>query len=184
MNADWRFRFYHEVERGTAERVDLPHTWNAQDALAGQLDYWRGIGCYEKRLAVCEEWRGKRLFLRFEGANSVADVFVNGCYVGQHRGGYGAFVFEITGRVRYGAENVVAVFVSNSEPRRAPRRDRAGVRVADGLCFERRAPRAGQRQPGIRFGACVGAPLQWQRRGSGGSCAPPPFGRGAGSVER
>ena len=115
LNADWRFRFYHEVERGTAERVDLPHTWNAQDALAGQLDYWRGIGCYEKRLAVREEWRGKRLFLRFEGANSVADVFVNGCYVGQHRGGYGAFVFEITGRVRYGAENVVAVFVSNSE---------------------------------------------------------------------
>ena len=62
LNADWRFRFYHEVERGTAERVDLPHTWNAQDALAGQLDYWRGIGCYEKRLAVREEWRGKRLF--------------------------------------------------------------------------------------------------------------------------
>lgn len=46
--------------------------------------------------------QGKRLFLRFEGANSIADVFINRRHIGEHRGGYGAFVFEITGEVNYG----------------------------------------------------------------------------------
>ena len=65
-------------------------------ALAGRPDYKRGIGNYTKRLYVRPEWAGKRLFLRFEGANSIADLFVDGRHVGEHRGGYGAFVFEIT----------------------------------------------------------------------------------------
>ena len=115
LNDNWQFRFSHQVEKGSARRVDLPHTWNARDALAGKLDYKRGIGNYEKRLWVKEEWRGKRLFLRFEGANSVADVFINGCHIGQHRGGYGAFVFEITDKVDYGAENALLVRVNNAE---------------------------------------------------------------------
>lgn len=49
LNDDWQFRFSHHVQRGSAERVDLPHTWNAQDALSGKQDYFRGMGNYEKR---------------------------------------------------------------------------------------------------------------------------------------
>ncbi len=82
MNDDWQFRFSHQVNRGDVRRVDLPHTWDAQDALAGRPDYKRGIGNYTKRLYVRPEWAGKRLFLRFEGANSIADLFVDGRYVG------------------------------------------------------------------------------------------------------
>lgn len=115
MNDDWRFRFSHQVNRGDVRRVDLPHTWDAQDALAGRPDYKRGIGNYTKRLYVRPEWAGKRLFLRFEGANSIADLFVDGRHVGEHRGGYGAFVFEITDRVQCGREHTIEVRVNNGE---------------------------------------------------------------------
>lgn len=115
MNDNWLFRFSHQVDRADVRRVDLPHTWNAEDALAGRPDYKRGIGNYTKRLYVRPEWAGRRLFLRFEGANSIADLFVDGRHVGEHRGGYGAFVFEITDRVRPGCEHTIEVRVNNGE---------------------------------------------------------------------
>lgn len=115
LNDNWKFRFSHQVQKGTEVRVDLPHTWNAQDALSGKIDYKRGIGNYEKNLFVRPEWKGKRLFIRFEGVNSIADVFINRLHIGEHRGGYGAFIFEITGKVEYGKENSILVRVNNGE---------------------------------------------------------------------
>lgn len=115
LNNDWNFRFSHQVQKGTEVRVDLPHTWNAQDALSGKIDYKRGIGNYEKNLFIRSEWKGKRLFIRFEGVNNIADVFVNRRHIGEHRGGYGAFIFEITGKVEYGKVNSILVRVNNGE---------------------------------------------------------------------
>lgn len=115
INQDWNFRFSHQVDKNSSRRVDLPHTWNAQDALSGKLDYKRGIGNYDKKLFIRSEWKGKRLFLRFEGANCVSNVFINGKQIGEHRGGYGAFIFEITDKVNYGKDNTVLVRVNNGE---------------------------------------------------------------------
>lgn len=115
LNNDWNFRFSHQVQKGTEVRVDLPHTWNAQDALSGKIDYKRGIGNYEKNLFIRPEWKGKRLFIRFEGVNNIADVFINRRHIGEHRGGYGAFIFEITGKVEYGKEDSILVRVNNGE---------------------------------------------------------------------
>lgn len=115
LNNQWAFRFSHQVQKGTEIRVDLPHTWNAQDALSGKMDYKRGIGNYEKKLLIRSEWKGKRLFLRFEGVNSIADVFINRRHIGEHRGGYEAFVFEITDKVNYGKENSIMVRANNAE---------------------------------------------------------------------
>lgn len=115
INQDWDFRFSHQVDKNSSRQVDLPHTWNAQDALSGKPDYKRGIGNYDKKLFIRSEWKGKRLFLRFEGANCVSNVFINGKQIGEHRGGYGAFIFEITDKVNYGKDNTVLVRVNNGE---------------------------------------------------------------------
>ena len=67
-------------------RVTLPHTWNARYVKG--TEYNRETMVYTRRLTVGGEvLKGKRVFLRFEGVNSVADVFVNGVTVGQHKGG-------------------------------------------------------------------------------------------------
>lgn len=115
VNDGWKFRFLHQVDRNSGVSVTLPRTWNAADALSGKIDYKRGIGNYERKLDIAGEWAVKRIYLRFEGANSVANVFVNGKHVGEHRGGYSAFVFDVTGYVDFGKENVQLVRVSNVE---------------------------------------------------------------------
>lgn len=115
INDNWNFRFSHEVEQRSGQRVDLPHTWNTTDALSGKIDYKRGIGNYEKNLFLDADWEGKRLYLRFNGANSVANLFVNGKHIGEHRGGYSAFIFEITDHVVYGKDNKILVRVNNAE---------------------------------------------------------------------
>ncbi len=114
LNENWMFRFSHQVQFNKEERVNLPHTWNSGDALSGKQDYFRGMGNYTKMLFIEPEWEGKRLFLRFEGANQITNLFINNIHIGEHRGGYGAFVFEITDRVKYNAENKIWVTVSNA----------------------------------------------------------------------
>jgi len=99
------------------ERVSVPHTWNARDPFDDSPGYRRGIGWYRRHLALDEAYRGKRLYLQFEGVNQVARVYVNGAFAGEHRGGYTAFTIDITRQVRIGtpaADNLIAVEVNNS----------------------------------------------------------------------
>lgn len=114
LNENWNFRFSHQVEK-TTRRVDLPHTWNTVDALAGKRDYKRGVGNYYKTIFIKDEWKGKRLFIRFKGANTVTNLLLNGKHIGEHRGGYGAFIFELTDFVEYGENNKLWVRVNNAE---------------------------------------------------------------------
>lgn len=114
LSEDWRFQFGFENNADRARYVSLPHTWNG-DALAGVYPYLRTQGVYFRSLYIPQEWAGKRLFLRFGGVESMADLFVNGCYVASHRGAGVAFTFEITEYVRRGAKNELMVAVSNAK---------------------------------------------------------------------
>lgn len=115
LNNDWKFSFSHNMQLGKHQKVNLPHTWNAQDALSAKVNYKRGIGNYTKKLFIHNEWKGKRLFIRFEGANTITNLFINGKHVGEHRGGYTSFIFEITNFIKYGSENTLWVRVNNAE---------------------------------------------------------------------
>ncbi|HET8655358.1 MAG TPA: hypothetical protein VFL93_07565, partial [Longimicrobiaceae bacterium] len=100
------------------ERVNLPHTWNAQDPFDDAPSYRRGVGWYRRTLPLSDALKGKRVFLYFEGANQVADVYVNGAYVCEHRGGYTAFACDVTKQLKLdgkGSENLLAVKVDNSQ---------------------------------------------------------------------
>ncbi|WP_302369236.1 glycoside hydrolase family 2 protein [Bacteroides clarus] len=92
--------------------VTIPHTWNARYQV-GTTKYNRELMVYKRNVIIGEEMKNKRLFLYFEGVNSVADVFVNNQTVGQHLGGYTAFCFEITDYVRIG-DNVLEVWANNA----------------------------------------------------------------------
>lgn len=112
VNEGWRFFFKHENGSDQARIVSLPHTWNTD--VTGSGSFLRTTATYLNEIYIPAEWTGKRLFLKFYGVQSVADLFVNGSHVGEHRGGATAFVFEITGKVRCGAENDLRVDVSNT----------------------------------------------------------------------
>ena len=99
--------------RPVGEPVTLPHTWNAAD-FQTEGTYYRGYGTYNRTLEVSESDAAKRLFLQFEGAGSVATLMVNGTFVGEHKGAYNAFTFEITDYVKPG-ENRLTVVCNNAQ---------------------------------------------------------------------
>lgn len=112
LNDNWLFSFRYENSSDNARRISLPHTWNL-DALTGKADYLRTTADYLRKLYVPRAWTGKRLFLKFYGVESIAELFVNGKHIGGHRGGSTAFAFEITSAVKFGAENDLRVVVRN-----------------------------------------------------------------------
>ena len=113
LNSGWRFFYATENSSDNAREISLPHTWNAE-AFVGDGSYRQTMANYQRTLFVPSEWKGKRLFLRFYGVQSVADVFLNGRHIGDHYGGYTAFAFEITDNVSYGIDNYLFVSVSNT----------------------------------------------------------------------
>lgn len=113
LNSGWKFFYKEENSSDNAREITLPHTWNV-DAFVGDGSYRQTAANYQRTLFVPAEWKGKRLFLRFNGVQSVADVFVNGRHIGDHYGGYTAFAFEITENVSYGYNNALLVAVSNA----------------------------------------------------------------------
>lgn len=106
-------------EDGGWQEISLAHCWGWDEAQVTR-NYYRGPGWYRRELELQPE-KGKRYFLRFEAAGSVADVFVNGRMLGQHRGAFSAFCYEITGALEAGGKNSLVVRVSNApEPDIAP----------------------------------------------------------------
>lgn len=113
LNRSWHYTPGWQVGHNISTEVNLPHTWNT-DALSGKIDYYRGLGNYEKTIEVPKVWEGKCVYLRFKGVNTVANVFVNGKHLLEHRGGYTAFVINLTKHLKYGDKNTIMVRVNNA----------------------------------------------------------------------
>src|SRR4051812_12304363 len=84
LNENWDFHFaYNVLKKVVKTKVNVPHTWNADEVKAGKIDYYRTVGEYSKKILFDDKYKGKRLFLRFEGANSVATILLNQKFVGE-----------------------------------------------------------------------------------------------------
>lgn len=98
---------------GKWTEVTIPHTWNNIDMQQKVNSFYEGVSYYKKDYLFPEEWKDKRLFLRFEGVGSCAEVYVNGKLVISHKGGYSAFACEIQNEVRFGEINEIIVKADN-----------------------------------------------------------------------
>ena len=125
VNEDWKFireddgnAHLKDFNDAGWERISLPHTWNDKDVEDEAYGYYRGVGWYRKQLNLDRTWKNRKVFIYFEGANQVADLFVNGKKVGKHIGGYAAFCYDITKHLNAftdnHSKNLVAVRVDNS----------------------------------------------------------------------
>jgi beta-galactosidase len=72
-----------------------------------------GIGWYRKTLDIPSSWKNKRIQVEFDGAMSNAKVYLNGEYVGEWPYGYTSFGFDLTNKVKFGKDNVLAVRLEN-----------------------------------------------------------------------
>jgi beta-galactosidase len=110
LNAAWSFQ---KGNNSSASTVNIPHTWNAFDTMDDVPGYYRGIGTYKKKLVLKPEWKTKKLFLYFEGANQETEVYLNGKKIGGHIGGYTAFRVPLE-NLKFNGTDEVSVKVDNS----------------------------------------------------------------------
>ena len=108
INKGWLFKKPDE----DAISVDIPHSWNATDGQDGGADYFRGTCRYTKTLAKAELPENDCYYLEIRGANSSADVFVNGEKLAHHDGGYSTWRVDITKYIK--DETVIEIDVDNS----------------------------------------------------------------------
>ena len=97
----------------------LPHTARIERLVTGEPGsdtyQWQGTCWYRKRFFAGRESAGRKVLLKFDGAMNVADVWLNGDYLGRHMGGWLPFGFDISSRVTEGEELVVAVRLDNRD---------------------------------------------------------------------
>lgn len=125
FNPGWRF-FLGDVDGAEAggfndrawSGATLPHTARIESLVTGapgsDTYQWQGTCWYRKRFSLSRQNAARKLFLMFDGAMNVADVWLNGAHLGQHLGGWLPFGFDISGRAVAG-DNVVAVRLDNRD---------------------------------------------------------------------
>jgi beta-galactosidase len=97
------------------ERVVLPHAnirlpWHSFDDKAYQF-----VSVYRRHFRLPPAARGRRVLVDFEGVMTASTVWLNGVRLGEYRGGFTPFGFDLTEHVDLGGENVLAVEVDSTE---------------------------------------------------------------------
>ena len=122
MNRNWRFSktatdaaHARDFDDSKYDRVVIPHTnatlpWHSFD----EKDY-EFVSSYRRRFKVPPEARGKHVFVDFEGVMTASTVWLNGTRLGEYKGGYTPFSFELTPHLDFDGENVLAVDVDSTE---------------------------------------------------------------------
>ena len=92
--------------------VNLPHSWNAIDGQDGENDFYRGTCYYVRKLEKLDLPEADKYYLEIKGANSSADVYVNGKILAHHDGGYSTWRVDVTNTLK--ADNLIVIAVDNS----------------------------------------------------------------------
>ena len=124
FNDDWLFKVlsdtdnedkfhYNDINVSNWEKVQLPHTPRLEPKIVN--NQWQGICWYRKKFTLLDKMRNKKLFLKFEGAMNIAEVWVNGEKLIEHHGGYLPFVIDFTEVALFEKENIIAVRLNNND---------------------------------------------------------------------
>ncbi|MCW5979137.1 MAG: glycoside hydrolase family 2 protein [Bryobacteraceae bacterium] len=127
LNRGWRYGgkvqpgfFALDFDDSKWESVTLPHAnvllpWHSFDEKDFQF-----VSAYRRRFRALPEWQGKRVFVDFAGAMTASLVAINGHRFEEYKGGYTPFRFELTGHLKYGGDNVLAVELDSTERKDIP----------------------------------------------------------------
>ncbi len=113
INEGWQFikNCADPAAKDGAVSVTLPHTWNNEDGYDGGT-YFRGSCVYSKSINKDELGEGLH-YLEIRGANSSADVYLNGKHLAHHDGGYSTWRVNLTSDLVSG-DNALSIVVDNA----------------------------------------------------------------------
>jgi beta-galactosidase len=122
LNRNWRYSravaegaHARDFDDSGYERIVIPHTnvrlpWHSFDEKSYEF-----VSSYRRRFKLPPEARGHRVFVDFEGVMTASTVWINGERLGEYKGGYTPFSFDLTPHIDFGGENLLAVDVDSSE---------------------------------------------------------------------
>lgn len=122
INRNWRFtRTPSDAARAPRfddsafERVTIPHAnirlpWHGFD----EKDF-AFVSLYRRRFKLPAGLKGRHVFVDFEGAMTASTVFINGVRLGEYKGGFTPFSFELTPHIDWDGDNVLAVELDSTE---------------------------------------------------------------------
>ena len=136
INSDWTFNYLPYSDPDTAiafpefddsqwKAVAIPHTWSTYETTgevhpfiynASEKDdpyWWYGWGYYRKKFRIDRSLKDRKVFVEFDGVQKYAKVFLNGIYLGDHKGGFTGFYFDLTQYVSWDSDNFLVVMVNN-----------------------------------------------------------------------
>ncbi|NLR67599.1 DUF4982 domain-containing protein [Chitinophaga varians] len=127
FNSNWAF-CQQDVSNAAAadfndaswEAVTIPHVMGITAKHNGGGRVYQGVGWYRRYFTIPADWAGRRLYLSFEGVQTDCEIYLNGEKLDEHHGGYMRFGTDISGKVRPGQSNVLAVRVSNTDNPQTP----------------------------------------------------------------
>jgi beta-galactosidase len=122
MNRNWRYSrtvaegsHAREFDDSGYERVVIPHTniklpWHSFDEKSYEF-----VSSYRRHFKLPPSARGRHVFVDFEGAMTASTVYINGTRLGEYKGGYTPFSFELTPHLDFDGDNVLVVDLDSSE---------------------------------------------------------------------
>jgi beta-galactosidase len=138
INSNWTFNYFADEKSDKGYEasdfddskwpaISIPHTWSTFETTgevhpfimsAAESDnpyWWNGWGWYRKHFTINSARAGQKVIVEFEGVQKYCKVWINGKYLGDHKGGYGSFDFDMTEFIIPGKDNVLAVAVNNTQ---------------------------------------------------------------------
>lgn len=127
LNNGWKFsETYDDAMRFEAfdesgmENVRIPHTCKELPYHYFDESLYQMVSGYRRSFVAPESWKGQRIALTFDGVAHDSEVFLNGEKVAEHHCGYTAFSADISEKLRYGQDNLLAVRVDSRESLNVP----------------------------------------------------------------
>ncbi|MBQ7875838.1 MAG: DUF4982 domain-containing protein [Clostridia bacterium] len=130
FNQEWLYKnedienvYFKDFDDSGFEKVSVPHANTILKHHKGEEDRsflldiedYRFVSFYRRHFTLGEEYTGKKIRIRFEAVATVAALYVNGEYIGEHKGAYTPFEFDITDSVNFGEDNVIGVRVDSTK---------------------------------------------------------------------
>jgi beta-galactosidase len=102
------------------EGANLPHSVRLEPRdVSGGRNY-QGLCWYQKTFTAGREWKDRIVYLKFQGAMQVADIWLNGIHLTTHYGGYLPFTLDLSEKLHFERDNTLLVRLDNRDNPEVP----------------------------------------------------------------